>query len=64
MFGYQAVDLHSYAAQMRQLRNDFEKLKTAKDENEVNATLEKYERFVEYTYKVGPWTRKKILNNS
>lgn len=42
---------------MRELREDFEKLKNAKDEKEVDATLEKYERFIEYTYKVGPWTR-------
>ena len=57
MLCYQSNDIHTFATKMRELREDFERLKTVKDEKEVDATLEKYERFIEYTYKVGPWTR-------
>jgi hypothetical protein len=58
MLSYQSCDLHTYAARMRNLREDFESLKNAKSEKEVEDMLEKYEQFIEYTYKVGPWTRK------
>lgn len=54
---YTYRDLHSYAARMRSLREDFEKLKFAKDEKEVDEMLEKYEQFIEYTFHVTPWVR-------
>lgn len=60
MFNYQSCDLHSYAARMRELREDFDKIKTAKSEKEVDDMLEKYEQFIEYTYKVGPWTHDNV----
>jgi hypothetical protein len=44
---------------MRSLREDFEKLKTANTEKEVNDMLEKYEQFIEYTFNIIPWVRMK-----
>ena len=58
MFAYQSTDLHTYASKMRELKTDFEKLKNVKTEKEVDDVLEKYEQFIEYTYKVNPWNRK------
>lgn len=57
MISFHAADLHSYTNKMRELREDFEKLKTTTDENVVNETLEKYERFIELNFKISPWTR-------
>jgi hypothetical protein len=57
MLSFHSTDIHSYSTKMRELRHDFEKLKTANDEKEVDNIIEKYERFMELTYKVTPWTR-------
>jgi hypothetical protein len=56
--GHQSADLHSYAERMREMRKDFDKLKHAKTEKEVDETLEKYEQFIEFTYSASVWTRK------
>jgi|LauGreDrversion4_2_1035121.scaffolds.fasta_scaffold1135981_2 hypothetical protein len=61
MLAFQSSDIHSYAAKMRELRSDFDKLKTAKSEKEVDQMIEKYERFIELTYKANPWTRNNEL---
>jgi hypothetical protein len=58
MQGYQACDIHSFTHKMQELRKDFENLKTAKTEKEVDDLLEKYEQFIEFTYTEIPWTRK------
>ncbi len=64
MQGVQACDIHSYAHKMQELRKDFEKMKTAKSETEVDEHLEKYEQFIEFTYTEIPWTRNIInINN-
>ena len=57
MQGYNLADLHSYAERRRELREDFEKLKSAKNDEEVDQMLEKYELFIEYTFRAGPWNR-------
>jgi hypothetical protein len=54
MFDFKGPDLHSYAFKKRQVREDFEKLKTADSEQQVNDTLEKYEFFIERKYTVNP----------
>ena len=58
MQGAQACDIHSFAHKMQELRKDFEKMKLAKTEAEVDNLLEKYEQFIEFTYTEIPWTRK------
>ena len=58
MQGAQACDIHSFAHKMQELRKDFEKMKSAKSEAEVESLLEKYEQFIEFTYTEVPWTRK------
>jgi len=58
MQGAQACDVHSFAHKMQELRKDFQKLKTANSDKEVNDLLEKYEQFIEFTYTEVPWTRK------
>jgi len=58
MQGAQACDIHSFAHKMQELRKDFEKMKSAKSEAEVDNLLEKYEQFIEFTYTEVPWTRK------
>jgi hypothetical protein len=64
MLEFQASDVHSYASKMKVLREDFEKLKTAKTEGEVASMLEKYEQFIEFTYQVTPYVRKFIFFNN
>ncbi len=54
-------DLHSYSDKMRTLKEDFASLKNAKCETEVDAMLEKYEQFMEYSFHVSPWVRKRII---
>ena len=58
MQGVRACDIHSFAHKMQELRKDFEKMKSAKSEGEVENLLEKYEQFIEFTYTEIPWTRK------
>jgi hypothetical protein len=62
MFSYQSSNIHSYADKMRTLREDFNRLKEAKTEKEVDSMLEKYEQFIEYSYQVNPWSRKNKFN--
>lgn len=58
MVEFRSMDLHSYAKTCSNIRNDFKKLLNSKDENEVNSMLEKYEFYIENSYKVNAYTRK------
>ncbi len=57
MVGFRNTDLHSYAKKCEQIRNDFKQLKNAEEIKEVDSTLEKYEFFIENTYKINVYTR-------
>jgi hypothetical protein len=61
MYGFRNTDLHTYADKSRKIREDFEKLKNAKDNEEVENMLEKYEFFMERTYLINPLNCKKML---
>ena len=61
MVGFRNTDIHSYAKKCEQIRNDFKKLMAVEDIKEVDSTLEKYEFFIENTYKINVYTRK-IIN--
>lgn len=52
--GAKPDDIHSYAFNSRKLREEFEKLKSAKDVKQVDSILEQYELFMEHTYLVNP----------
>jgi hypothetical protein len=58
MVGFRNTDIHSYAKKCEQIRNDFKKLMAVEDIKEVDSTLEKYEFFIENTYKINVYTRK------
>jgi len=57
MVEFRLMDLHSYTKLCSNIRNDFKKLINEKDENKVNSMLEKYEFFIENSYKVNVYTR-------
>jgi hypothetical protein len=57
MVGPRYMDLHSYSIACANIRNDFKKLINSKDEKQVDSTLEKYEFFIESSYKVNVYTR-------
>lgn len=61
MVGFRNTDLHSYAKKCEQIRNDFKQIRTAQDIKEVDSLLEKYEFFIENTYKINVYTRKYSL---
>jgi hypothetical protein len=62
MFDFKGPDLHSYALKKRQIREDFDKLKTTENEKEINDTLEKYEFYIEENYSVNPLFCKSVFN--
>lgn len=61
IFGRKSGKLHAYCDNLRQLKEDFLKLKTAKSEKEVDEILEKYEYFMELNFTFNPWNRKSYL---
>ena len=64
MVEFRSMDLHSYTKTCGNIRKDFKKLINSKDENEVNSMLEKYEFYIENSYKINAYTRNKINNYS
>ena len=66
MVEFRTMDLHSYTKTCASIRNDFKKLINSKDEKEVNSMLEKYEFYIESSYKVNAYTRNytfSLINN-
>lgn len=52
--GQKPDDVVSYAKACREIRRDFEKLKTAKSMKEIEDTQEKYEAFIDNTFRSTP----------
>lgn len=61
MVGFRNTDIHSYAKKCDQIRMDFKKLRAAEDIKEVDSVLEKYEFYIENSYKINVYTRKKFF---
>jgi hypothetical protein len=59
-FGSKLMDITGYAEGVRDVREDFEVLKTAKTEEEVNTVLDKYEYFIELNFNTGPLNRDNV----
>ena len=57
MVEFRTMDLHSYTKTCSNIRTDFKNLINSKDEKEVNDMLEKYEFYIESSYKVNAYTR-------
>ena len=55
---FKGCDVHSLAHKRRQIREEFEKLKTETDVTQVDRVLEKWEFYIEYNYRVNPFTSK------
>lgn len=55
------MDLHSYAKKCDEIRKDFKKLIASQDNSEVDAMLEKYEFYIENSYKINVYTRKETF---
>ncbi len=60
MVSFRYTDLHSYAKKCEAIRNDFKKLKEEHSMKEVDSTLEKYEFYIENSYKLNVYTRKEF----
>jgi len=60
IMGVRAADLHGYASGCRDIRKDFEKLKEAKSQAEVEEVQDKYEYFIETTYQTVPIIRDNV----
>ena len=58
--GFRQRDIESYANGCREIRADFEKLKTAKSTEEIEDMQEKYENYIESTYQVTPYFRDNV----
>ncbi len=57
MVGPRYMDLHSYSKACSEIRKDFKKLINSKDEKQVDSLLEKYEFFIENSYKINVYNR-------
>jgi len=58
MVSFRNTDLHSYTKKCEAIRNDFKQLKASEDMKEVDSLLEKYEFYIENSYKINVYTRK------
>lgn len=61
MIDFRMIDLHSYTKKCAAIREDFKKLKNVEDVKVIDEMLEKYEFYIENSYQINVYTRKKFF---